>query len=86
VTAFRARYKLEPDAYAALSYDATLALARAAAAGVTRTGTRDALASMRDTRGYATGPVRFSKAGDPIGRSMHLLRIDGASRTFGVMQ
>jgi branched-chain amino acid transport system substrate-binding protein len=86
VAAFRARYSLEPDAYAALSYDATLALARAAAAGVTRAGTRDALASMRDTRGYATGPVRFSKAGDPIGRSMHLLRIDGASRTFGVMQ
>jgi branched-chain amino acid transport system substrate-binding protein len=86
VAAFRARYKQEPDAYAALSYDATLALARAAAVGVTRTGTRDALASMRDTRGYATGPVRFSKTGDPIGRSMHLLRIDGVARSFGVMQ
>lgn len=86
VAAFRARYKLEPDAYAALSYDATLALARAASKGGSRDGTRDVLASMRDTRGYATGPVRFSKAGDPLGRSMHLLRIDGATRTFGVMQ
>jgi branched-chain amino acid transport system substrate-binding protein len=86
VAAFRARYKLEPDAYAALSYDATIALARAAAAGGTREGTRDALASMRDTRGYATGPVRFSRNGDPLGRSMHLLKIDGATRTFGAMQ
>lgn len=86
VAAFRARYRLEPDAYAALSYDATLALARAAAKGRTRAGTREALASLRDTRGYATGAVRFSRAGDPIGRSMRLLHIDGATRTFGVMQ
>ena len=86
VAAFRNRYKLEPDAYAALSYDATIALARAAATGRTRAGTRETLASMRDTRGYATGAVRFSKTGDPIGRSMHLLRIDGTTRTFGVIQ
>ncbi len=86
VAAFRARYKVDPDAYAALSYDATIALARAAARGGTRAGTREALATMRDTQGYATGAVRFSKTGDPIGRSMHLLRIDGATRSFGVMQ
>jgi ABC-type branched-subunit amino acid transport system substrate-binding protein len=86
VAAFRARYRLEPDAYAALSYDATIALARAAAQGRTRAGTREALASMRDTHGYATGAVRFSRVGDPIGRSMKLLRIDGTNRTFGVMQ
>ncbi|MBC7843270.1 MAG: ABC transporter substrate-binding protein [Gemmatimonadaceae bacterium] len=86
VAAFRARYRVDPDAYAALSYDATIALARAAAQGRTREGTREALASLRDTRGYATGAVRFSRAGDPIGRSMHLLRIDGTSRTFGAMQ
>ncbi len=86
VAAFRARFKLEPDAYAALSYDATLALARAAATGVTRAGTRDALAAMRDTRGYATGPVRFAQTGDPIGRSMHLLKIDGGTQSFGVMR
>jgi len=29
--------------------------------------------------------VRFSTTGDAIGRSMHLLRIDGTKRTFGVM-
>jgi branched-chain amino acid transport system substrate-binding protein len=86
VTAFRNRYHVEPDAYAALSYDATIALARAAATGQTRTGTRDVLASMRDTRGYATGAVRFSRTGDPIGRTMHLLQIDGDRRTFGAMQ
>ena len=86
VAAFRARYKLEPDAYAALAYDATLALARAAAKGGSRAGTRRVLAATRDTRGYATGAVRFSTTGDPIGRSMQLLRIDGATRTFGVMQ
>jgi branched-chain amino acid transport system substrate-binding protein len=86
VSAFRTRYRRDPDAYAALSYDAALALARAAAQGHTRSGTREALASMRDTRGYATGAVRFSRVGDPIGRSMRLLHIDGASRAFGVMQ
>ncbi|MDZ7631225.1 MAG: ABC transporter substrate-binding protein [Gemmatimonadaceae bacterium] len=86
VAAFRSRYKVDPDAYAALSYDATIALARAAATGRTREGTRATLASMRDTRGYATGAVRFSTTGDPIGRRMHLLRIDGRTRTFGVMQ
>ena len=86
VAAFRDRYHVDPDAYAALAYDAALALSRAAAAGRTRAGTREALASLRDTRGYATGAVRFSRAGDPIGRSMHLLHIDGPTRTFGVMQ
>jgi branched-chain amino acid transport system substrate-binding protein len=86
VAAFRARYRVDPDAYAALSYDATIALARAAGTGITRRGTLDALRTMRDTRGYATGAVRFSTTGDPIGRSMHLLHIDGATRTFGVMQ
>jgi branched-chain amino acid transport system substrate-binding protein len=86
VAAFRARFRVDPDAYAALSYDATIALARAADAGRTRQGTRDALRVMRDTRGYATGPVRFSATGDAIGRSMHLLRIDGTTRSFGVMQ
>jgi len=85
VAAFRARYKVDPDAYAALSYDATIALARAAT-GRTRAGTREALETMRDIAGYATGAVRFSRTGDPIGRSMHLLRIDGAERTFGAMQ
>jgi branched-chain amino acid transport system substrate-binding protein len=86
VEAFRARYHVEADAYAALSYDAALALARAAAQGRTRAGTRAALASLGNTRGYATGTVRFSRTGDPVGRTMHLLRIDGASRTFGAMQ
>jgi branched-chain amino acid transport system substrate-binding protein len=86
VAAFRTRFNVEPDAYAALSYDATVALARAASAGGTRSGTRDALAALRDSRGYATGAVRFSKDGDPIARSMRLLRIDGTSRTFGVME
>jgi len=86
VAAFRARYHVDPDAYAALSYDATIALARAAGTGETRLGTLEALRTMRDTRGFATGAVRFSVTGDPIGRSMNLLRIDGATRTFGAMQ
>ena len=42
--------------------------------------------NRRDTRGYTTGPVRFSATGDPIGRTMHLLHIDGTTRNFGVMQ
>lgn len=86
VSAFQSRFKLQPDAYAALSYDATLALARAAAKGRTRDGVRDALASMNDSKGYTTGAVRFSASGDPTGRTMKLLHLDGATRTFGVMQ
>ena len=85
VAAFRARYRVDPDAYAALSYDATIALARAASAGSSRAGTRTVLSGMRDSRGYATGAVSFSPNGDPVGRSMHLLRIDGATRSFGEM-
>ena len=42
--------------------------------------------NRRDTRGYTTGPVRFSATGDPIGRTMPLLHIDGTTRNFGVMQ
>ena len=86
VSAFRARFTQQPDAYAALSYDATLAMARAAAQGRTRAGTRAALATMNDAKGYTTGAVRFSASGDPTGRTMKLLHLDGATRTFGVMQ
>ncbi len=86
VERFRARYRMDPDAYAALSYDATLALARAAATGLTRAGTREQLAHMSESRGYATGAVRFSRTGEAIGRSMHLLRIDGQARSVGRLE
>ncbi len=86
VAAFRERYKVEPDAYAALSFDATIGLARAAAKGRTRDGTRAALAATNDSRGLAGGSMRFSAAGDPVGRSMSILTINGANRTFGVIQ
>ncbi|HYW51222.1 MAG TPA: ABC transporter substrate-binding protein [Gemmatimonadaceae bacterium] len=86
VTAFRSHFGVDPDAYAALSYDAALAMARAAAKGRSRDGTRAVLATMNDTQGYTIGPVRFSASGDPAGRTMQLLHIDGSTRTFGVMQ
>jgi branched-chain amino acid transport system substrate-binding protein len=86
VAAFRERFKAEPDAYAALSYDATIGLARAAAKGRTREGTRAALEATNESRGLAGGSMRFSAAGDPVGRSMSILTMNGANRTFGVIQ
>jgi branched-chain amino acid transport system substrate-binding protein len=86
ISAFRARYKVDPDAYAALTYDATLAMARAAAQGRTRKATRDAIAAMNDSKGYASGTVHFSRNGDPLGQNMHLLTINGAQRAYGAIQ
>lgn len=77
VATFQRTYGLRPDAFAALAYDATLALARAAAAGGDREGTRRALRALRDEDGYVTGPMHFTPAGDPVGRDARLLAMEG---------
>jgi branched-chain amino acid transport system substrate-binding protein len=86
VQAFRERYKVDPDSYAALSYDATLTMARAAAAGKSREGARRVLAEMNDANGYAVGAVKFAADGEPVDRDMLLLQFDGDKRTVGVMK
>lgn len=69
---FRAAYGREPDSFAALGYDATLLLARAAVeAGADRDRVRDYLAGVGREGGSpafagATGTLRFDTRGDPV--------------------
>ena len=76
--AFRAKYKLSPDAGAALAYDATRVLATAARmVGNDPRRVRDWLAATGDGAGFsgATGMVRFGANGDPIDKTNVLARI-----------
>jgi branched-chain amino acid transport system substrate-binding protein len=82
VTAFVARYRAEPDAYAALAYDAARVVLQAiAAAGTDRSAIRDYLASMnaREALHGATGTIRFAASGDPLAKPYVMTRVhDGA--------
>lgn len=81
VEAFRARYGVTPDANAAMAYDATRLLLRAAAeAGSDRRAVRDWLAGVRQG-GHAftgaTGEIRFRPDGDPEGARFAMTRVAG---------
>jgi branched-chain amino acid transport system substrate-binding protein len=71
---FRAAYDREPDSFAALGYDATLLLARAASeAGANRRAIRAYLAGVGRPGGSppfegVAGTVRFDENGDPAGK------------------
>lgn len=68
VDAFRSRYGVEPDANAAMAYDATRLLARAmTVVGFERDAIRGYLATVRGERSYAgvTGALRFRPDRDP---------------------
>ncbi|HEX2211804.1 MAG TPA: ABC transporter substrate-binding protein [Longimicrobium sp.] len=68
VDAFRTKYGVEPDANAAMAYDATRLLARAMTeVGFDREAIRGYLATVRGARSYAgvTGPLRFRPDRDP---------------------
>lgn len=70
VAAFRARYGEEPDANAAMAYDATRLLVKAVReVGADRGAVRDYLARVRGENGYpgVTGDIRFAANGDPEG-------------------
>ncbi|MDQ8154582.1 MAG: ABC transporter substrate-binding protein [Gemmatimonadota bacterium] len=77
VQAFRAKFNMDPDANAALGYDAARTLARALEAeGPNRAGIRDwlhALTAETAVRG-ATGPIRFLPSGDRVGNGMVITR------------
>lgn len=82
VAAFRAKYHADPDASAALAYDATRLVAQALAdGGPSRRAVRDYLATVGRARAFqgVTGAVRFDAAGDPAGKDVLLTRVhDGA--------
>ena len=75
VKAFQQKYKVNPDAFAALAYDATHLIARALEAqGRDRAGVREYLTSLTAGEAFdgVTGPVYFNAAGDPIGMGFHV--------------
>jgi branched-chain amino acid transport system substrate-binding protein len=76
--AFRTKYKMTPDAGAALAYDATRLLARAAReVGTDRAKIRKWLATRTESTAVdgATGSIRFDAGGDPVGKGMVMTRI-----------
>jgi branched-chain amino acid transport system substrate-binding protein len=86
---FRTAYGREPDSFAALGYDATHLLARAAReGGPTRRRIRDHLASVGREGGSApftgvTGTVRLDDHGDPAGKAFAVGEIQGGRILLG---
>ena len=86
VRAFRKRYQTEPDAFAALAYDATRLIAEALAKkGRNREGIRDYLASLNAVNPFegVTGPVYFNELGDPIGMGFHVAQVMSGALVSG---
>ena len=77
VRLFRAKFGREPNSFAALSYDAAMAIVLAMErAGADREGIREALASMTADREYAgvTGRIAFRETGDVSATTMVMTR------------
>lgn len=82
VAAFRARYGEEPDANAAMAYDATRLLVKAVReVGADRGAVREYLAAVRGDNGYAgvTGDIRFAANGDPEGTRFVMTQARGGT-------
>jgi len=82
VAAFRARYGEEPDANAAMAYDATRLLVKAVReVGADRGAVRDYLARVRGDDAYAgvTGDIRFAANGDPEGARFVMTQVRGGT-------
>ncbi len=80
VRAFRERYHMDPDGNAALGYDATMLLARAAEeAGPNRRAIRAWLAALGPETAFAgaTGPIRFLPSGDVVGKGIVVTQVRG---------
>ena len=78
VSAFRRRYRMEPDGNAALAYDATMLIAAAIAdVGPDRKRIRDWLAHLtpKTVQAGVTGPLRFRPDGDPVGKALVMTRV-----------
>ena len=78
VRAFRKKYGVSPDAFAALSYDATMLVARAISkAGRNRRGVRDYIAALDAEHPFegVTGAAYFSAGGDPLGMGFRVARV-----------
>lgn len=86
VRAFQQKYKVKPDAFAALAYDATRLIAEALITrGGNRAAVREYLASLDESAPFqgVTGPVYFNAEGDPIGMGFHVAQVIGGSLVSG---
>jgi branched-chain amino acid transport system substrate-binding protein len=86
VKAFQGKYHAQPDAFAALAYDATHLVARALIKkGHNRKGVRDYLASLTAAEPFegVTGPVYFNASGDPIGMGFHVAQVVSGTLVSG---
>jgi branched-chain amino acid transport system substrate-binding protein len=89
VAAFEKRFRTKPDAFAALSYDATRLIAKAISErGGKRAGIRDYIASLGPERPFAgvTGPAYFSAGGDPLGMGFRIAQVSHGVLTTGSAQ
>ena len=79
---FRRRYGAEPDANAALAYDATHLLARAIdEAGASRTAIRSWLGERVGEGAFrgVTGSIQFTPSGDVVGKGFVMTRVRGGT-------
>lgn len=82
VKAFRARFQMDPDANAALAYDATRLLAEAIEQGGTsRLAVRDWLKRRASEGPYqgVTGPIQFTEGGDIVGKPFVMTKVRGGA-------
>lgn len=84
VAAFAKKFKTEPDAHAALAYDATYLVAQALREkGPSRRAIRDYLHSLSSETAYhgLTGPAFFEDTGDPVGMRFRVFRVHNGTLT-----
>jgi branched-chain amino acid transport system substrate-binding protein len=89
VAAFEKRFRTKPDAFAALSYDATRLIAKALIErGANRKKIRDFIASLGPDRPFpgVTGPAYFSVSGDPLGMGFRIAQVSHGVLTTGSPQ
>ena len=83
---FQKKYKTQPDAFAALAYDATRLIAEAIITrGADRVAIRDYLKSLSANASFqgVTGPIYFNSDGDPIGMGFHVAQVTGGNLVSG---
>ena len=84
VSSFKKKFKVAPDAHAALAYDATMLVGQALKdRGPDRRGIRDYLRSLNRETAYQglTGPAFFEDNGDPVGMRFKVFRVHDGSLT-----
>jgi branched-chain amino acid transport system substrate-binding protein len=74
LTAYRAKYNEDPNAWAALAYDAGHTLIASASGPVTRESLNSAFSQIKNLKGV-TGPTTFQESGDRDGK-LYFLKVE----------